>query len=96
MLGCCLLEGRACVERVELEPVAFYTEAHRIIFAAMRALAERGEAVALLTVQAELHEIGELETFNIDIESNGVTPTPLIELYNTCVLVGILFKGIQG
>ena len=54
------MKGRAAVERVELEPTAFYTEAHRIIFGAMRALADRGDAVSLLTVQAELYELGHL------------------------------------
>src|SRR3990167_704544 len=60
VLGCCLLTGRAAVERVELEPTVFYGEAHRIIFGAMRALADRGDAVSLLTVQAELTELGQL------------------------------------
>ncbi|MBI4636120.1 MAG: AAA family ATPase [Candidatus Rokubacteria bacterium] len=39
----------------------FYLEAHRAIYGAMRALGERGEAVSLLTVEAELRELGQLE-----------------------------------
>jgi len=60
VLGCCLLTGRAAVERVELDPTAFFLEAHRIIFGAMGTLTDRGEAVSLLTVQAELDERGQL------------------------------------
>lgn len=61
VLGCLLLEGVSALERVGLEPVEFYQEGHRAIYAAMRALADRGEAVTLLTVQAELRELGQLE-----------------------------------
>lgn len=41
-------------------------------------------------------EIGELESFSVDIEASGVTPTPTLDTFDTVVLKGILFKGIQG
>lgn len=61
VLGCLLLEGAGALERAALEPTEFYLEGHRAIFAAMRALAERGDGVSVLTVEAELRELGQLE-----------------------------------
>lgn len=61
ILGCVLLEGASVLDHVELEPAVFFTETHRAIFGAMRALAERGSAVSLVTVTDELHELGLLE-----------------------------------
>lgn len=49
-----------------------------------------------ITLNGVPTEIGELEAYQVDIESNGVTPTPTTDLYPTCQLIGMLFKGIQG
>lgn len=52
-----------------------------------------------MTLNGVPTEIGELESFFVDIESNyaGTTgPTPAVDLYNSVVLKGILFRGIQG
>jgi replicative DNA helicase len=61
ILGCVLMEGPAALAKVDLEPIAFYPDSHRAIFAAMRGLAERGAGVSTLTVTDELSELGQLE-----------------------------------
>ncbi len=62
VLGSMLIEREAMLRAVEfLTPQCFYREAHRRIFDAMSGLAERGEAVDLITVTEELRRRGELE-----------------------------------
>ena len=61
-LGACLIEASA-VERAFaiVEQKDFYPEVHRLIFAAMVAVHERGDPVDLVTVSAELRRGEQLE-----------------------------------
>ncbi|MCS6775667.1 MAG: replicative DNA helicase [Chloroherpetonaceae bacterium] len=63
VLGSMLIE-RAAVERAAeiLKPEDFYRDAHRYIFEAMLSLAERDEAVDLITVEDELRVHGRIDT----------------------------------
>lgn len=40
--------------------------------------------------------IGPLETFSVEVEAIGVTPTPTVDLYVTSTLRGVFLKGFQG
>ncbi|MDI7248945.1 MAG: DnaB-like helicase N-terminal domain-containing protein, partial [Bacillota bacterium] len=62
VLGAMLLEKEAIVKAAEVvRPEDFYREAHRIIYGAILALYERGEAVDLVTLCEELRRQGSLE-----------------------------------
>ena len=62
VLGSILHEGRLIDEvRPYLRPGDFYRDAHEVIFAAMLDLADRGEAIDFLTVEARLMTRGHLE-----------------------------------
>lgn len=62
VLGAMLLEREAIVKVAELvRPEDFYREAHRVIYGAILALYERGEAVDLVTLTEELRRQGSLE-----------------------------------
>ena len=41
-------------------------------------------------------EIVQEETFSVDIENNGVSVTPTVDLYDTVILGGYFLRGIQG
>ncbi len=61
-LGAMLIEPGATARAMAIvEEDDFYPEAHRIIFHAMAAAAQRGEPVDLVTVSAELRRNGQLE-----------------------------------
>src|SRR5438445_12821519 len=63
VLGAVLLEGRETLPRVIelLRPTDFYTEAHRAIYQAMRALFHRSEPVDVLMLVEELRRSAELQ-----------------------------------
>ncbi|MBR4355841.1 MAG: replicative DNA helicase [Elusimicrobiaceae bacterium] len=55
VLGSMLLDGEAVTDALEiLKPEHFYKESHQKIFAAAQALAERGQAVDIVTLSEEL------------------------------------------
>jgi hypothetical protein len=60
-LGGVLLGGVSVLRAIGLAESAFYLDRHRAIFRAMHQLAERGEAVDTITVQAELARMTELD-----------------------------------
>lgn len=61
-LGSMLLEPEAAnLAFAVVEAEDFYREAHRRIFTAMKNVADRNEAVDLITVSAELRRVGHLE-----------------------------------
>jgi replicative DNA helicase len=62
VLGAVLLEGRDALPRVVevLTPADFYTEAHRVMYATMLHLFERGEPVDLITLTEELRREDQL------------------------------------
>src|SRR5213083_1320136 len=63
VLGAILLEGRETLPRVieVLRPSDFYTEAHRVMYATMLRLFDRGEPVDLITLSEELRRAEQLE-----------------------------------
>src|SRR5207245_2652231 len=63
VLGALLLEGRETLPRVieVLRPPDFYTEAHRVMYATMLRLFDRGEPVDLITLSEELRRAEQLE-----------------------------------
>src|SRR6184192_1489248 len=63
VLGAILLEGRETLPRVieVLRPPDFYTEAHRVMYATMLRLFDRGEPVDLITLSEELRRAEQLE-----------------------------------
>src|SRR5579871_4651628 len=62
VLGSMLIEKQAVEKAAELlKPEDFYRDAHRYIFEAMLALAERDEPVDLLTVSEELQSKDQLD-----------------------------------
>ena len=63
ILGALLIEGTAGYRRLTAlaRPDQFLFEAHRHIFTAVAQLADRGDAIDLLTVTEELRRIGQLE-----------------------------------
>ena len=62
MLGAVLLEGREALPRIVevLTPSDFYTETHRVMYATMLHLFERGEPVDLITLTEELRREDQL------------------------------------
>lgn len=74
ILGAVLLEGVFAYRRVDplLRPSDFYTEAHRLIYAGMRTLAERNSPIDAITVTEELRRAQALQ------ESGG--PAKLVDL----------------
>jgi replicative DNA helicase len=62
VLGAVLLEGREALPRVVevLTPSDFYTEVHRVVYATMLRLFERGEPVDLITLTEELRREDQL------------------------------------
>ena len=62
-LGAVLLEGREALPRVVevLTPSDFYTEAHRVVYATMLRLFERGEPVDLITLTEALRREDQLQ-----------------------------------
>lgn len=62
VLGSMLIEKDAILRATDiLEPADFYRDAHRKVFEAIVRLADRGEAVDIITVTEELRRRGELE-----------------------------------
>ncbi|RMF75573.1 MAG: replicative DNA helicase [Acidobacteria bacterium] len=63
VLGAVLLDAASALDAAAelLEPVDFYRGAHREIFSAILALAQRHEPIDALTVRAELERLGALE-----------------------------------
>lgn len=63
VLGAIMLEGDKLSDVLEIltTPECFYVEKHKKIFAAIQSLAEKGQAVDMLTVCEELSQSGELE-----------------------------------
>lgn len=63
VLGSMLIEREAIIRAAEiLDPAAFYRDAHRMIFEAIMALADRSEAVDVVTVGEELRRRNQLDT----------------------------------
>ncbi|MBS1913222.1 MAG: replicative DNA helicase [Bacteroidetes bacterium] len=61
VLGAMMLEKEAGSKVIQiLPPDAFYREAHRIIYQAMLALAERNQPIDIITLNDELRRIGKL------------------------------------
>jgi replicative DNA helicase len=56
VLAACLIDSRRLGETGLLEPEAFFSESHRWIFRAIRALASEGRAVDIVTVATLLHD----------------------------------------
>lgn len=55
VLGACMIDGEVVIEASTIvQPESFYAERHRRLFAAMQAIAGRGEPVDPVTIQAEL------------------------------------------
>jgi AAA domain/DnaB-like helicase N terminal domain len=63
-LGGVLCGGVKVLRALGLPAVAFYTESHRAIYRAMLRLADRGEAVDVVTVQSELMRVDEIGLAN--------------------------------
>lgn len=63
VLGAIMLEGERLSDVLEILPTpeCFYVETHKKIYAAVQSLAEKGQAVDMLTVCDELRQRGELE-----------------------------------
>ena len=62
LLGALLLKPDAIHDVSDtVRPDSFYAEKHRIVFGAMRELAERGEPIDLLTLSERLGDQGLLE-----------------------------------
>ena len=62
LLGALLLKPDVIHDVADLiRPDSFYAEKHRIIFGAMRELAERGEPIDLVSISARLQDQGQLE-----------------------------------
>ena len=62
LLGALLLKPDVIHDVADLiRPDSFYAEKHRIIFGAMRELAERGEPIDLVSLSARLQDQGQLE-----------------------------------
>ncbi|MEW5932408.1 MAG: replicative DNA helicase, partial [Bacillota bacterium] len=86
VLGAMLLEKEAIVKAAEVvRPEDFYREAHRIIYGAILALYERGEAVDLVTLCEELRRQGSLEEVGgasyLTTLANLVPTTANVEYY---------------
>lgn len=63
VLGCMLMEKRACDQGLEmLEAAHFYAKENELVFAAIKALHDRGMGVDLLTVTQELKNRSQLES----------------------------------
>lgn len=63
VLGAILLNGESINEAVEfIDERSFFRDAHRRIFAKMRGLFERGQAIDFITVKDELARTNELES----------------------------------
>jgi len=61
VLGCLLIEGAEAFAKVgDISAAVFDPENHRVVFRAMLQLRERGEAIDLITVAAELERAGGL------------------------------------
>lgn len=56
VIGSALVSAAAVHDTTDLSPADFYRPQHETIWAAIRALAERGDAVDVLTVSDELHD----------------------------------------
>jgi len=62
VVGTVLIEGAGAMGKlVGLSPTMFYIESLRVIFGSMRRLHERGDAIDIITVSAELDRAHELE-----------------------------------
>lgn len=62
VLGALMLEKNAVNDAIDvLQPESFYKEAHQKIYAAIKDLFGKGEAIDILTVTQELRQRGELE-----------------------------------
>ena len=62
ILGAVLIEGASAFTKLAgLAPTAFYLESNRVLFAVMRRLHERGEAVDIITLCNELAQTHDLE-----------------------------------
>src|SRR5262245_44981515 len=62
VLACLVLEGAATVRAHPVSPSAFYSDSQRAIYSTIAALADRGDAVDVLTVTDTLRGLGQLET----------------------------------
>lgn len=49
-----------------------------------------------VTLNGMPQEITQLESFSMDVEASGVTPTSTVDLYVTTYLKGVLLKGLVG
>ena len=61
VLGACIINQRASLGIAKIRPDDFYKGAHRVIFSAMQRLHERGDAVDIITLSAELEGVKGLE-----------------------------------
>jgi replicative DNA helicase len=62
VLGSMMLEKEAAGKAIQiLSPDAFYREAHRIIYQAMLALADRNQPIDIITLNDELRRMGKLQ-----------------------------------
>lgn len=79
LLGCIVQFGVEVYQNVSdlLKPQCFYAESNQIIFEAIRSIADRNQAIDLLTVVTELRESGNIENvggpFYISTLTNGVS-----------------------
>jgi len=81
VIGSLLIDGEA-TGTVTLDAADFYSETARMIYAACKALSDRGEGVNQITVAQELQRQGKLETiggaaFLSHLISNCPTPLDL-------------------
>ncbi len=101
VLGSMLLDRDAIARTVEiLRPEDFYRDAHRVIFAAMVDLFERGEPVDLITVTNRLAEGGKLEdvggpTYLASLP-NTVPTAANVDFYAGIVLEKAMLRALIG
>jgi replicative DNA helicase len=90
-LGALMLEKDALTKVIDiLNPDAFYKDAHKIIFKAIRHLFERSEPIDILTVTNELRKSGELDViggpFYITQLTGRVASSANIEFHSRIIL----------
>ena len=98
-LGSMLLDKEAIFRAMEiLRPEDFYKEAHRIIFQAVVSLANRNEAVDLVTVTEELRQKNQLEDVGgvpyLTSLVNAVPTAANVEFYARIVEEKALLRGL--
>ena len=95
VLGSMLIERQAILKVMEiLAPSDFYRDQHRVIYEAVVKIADRAEAVDLITVSEQLKQLGHLEEVGgmsyLATLSNVVPTAANVEYYAKIVEENIL------